>query len=168
MELKLKDFALSFSETEKQARRLSDMKGYFADREAAGRMIKAGDPVVYEVYAKESAEHGGLSYAVTVINPGDVAGECFMTKGHFHEKPLAEVYLGLEGEGVIVLQDRKGLSGKVPIAPGRLSYVPGGSAHRSVNTGKSKLKFLAIYSSDSGHDYATIERSGFKERVYTK
>jgi len=165
MEVKLGDFAISFSESGKQVRRMSDLKNLFSDKKAADLAAKSGNPVVYEVYAKESEDPDGLSYAVTVINPGEVGGEYFMTKGHFHAKPTGELYLGLEGSGILLLQDRKGNTQKVKIEPGKISYVPSGYAHRSVNTGNGKLKFLAVYRADSGHDYITVEKEGFKDKI---
>jgi len=152
-------------ENKKTVRKLSDMKGFYADSRAVARILEDSDPVIYEVYAHESEGPGNLSYALTVINPGDVAGEYFMTKGHFHHKSSAELYLGLEGEGVLLLQNRQGDTKRIRLEPGRVSYVPKDYAHRSINTGSSKLKFLAIYSSDSGHDYSTIEKEGFNELV---
>ena len=165
MELDLGGFKLSLKENKKTVRKLSDMKGFYTDQGAVARILEDGDPVIYEVYARESEGPGNLSYAVTVINPGDVGGECFMTKGHFHDKPTAELYLGLEGEGILLLQNRQGDTKKLRLEPGRVSYVSKDCAHRVINTGSSKLKFLAIYSSDSGHDYGTIEKEGFKETV---
>lgn len=165
MELKLDKFLLSISESERQIRRLSDMKKFFADRPAVEKLLKNNDPIIYEVYACEIGDTGDLSYAITIINPGDINGEYFMTKGHFHDKEVAEVYIGLEGSGVLLMQDRRGKTKKLMIKPGKVSYVPRGFAHRAANTGKKQLKFLAIYPSDSGHDYDTIEKEGFKEII---
>ncbi len=163
----MRNFSLHLDENQRTVRRLSDMKGFYADQEAVAQILKESDPVIYEVYACESEEEGpgNLSYALTVINPGDVGGEYYMTKGHFHHKPSAELYLGLEGEGILLLQDREGNTRRIPLLPGRVSYVPANYAHRSINTGRSQLRFLAIYQSDSGHDYGTIEKEGFRERI---
>jgi glucose-6-phosphate isomerase len=165
MDLGLGPITLRLSGSEKQARRLSDMRGFFADKGSVDAMLKRSDPVVYEVYSCENGGVGDLSYAVTVIKPGDVGGEFFMTKGHFHKKDVGEVYVGLEGEGVLLLQDKQGKTIKKQFGRGEVSYVPKGFAHRAVNTGKKELKFLAIYPSDSGHDYGIIERNGFKEII---
>ncbi len=168
MDLQLDDFRLTFEENKKTVRKLSDMKDFYADQRMATRTLQLYDPTIYAVYAHESEGPGNLSYAVTVINPGDIGGEYYMTKGHFHTKPTAELYLGLEGEGILLLQDRKGKAKKLPLQPGKISYVPKDHAHRAINTGDSQLKFLAIYSSDSGHDYSTIKEKGFEERVKKK
>lgn len=69
----------------KSIRRLSDMKGYFIDEEAWKKMIEDGDPIIYEVYAIEQEEkEGDLNFATTVLYPGKVGNEFFMTKGHYH------------------------------------------------------------------------------------
>lgn len=165
MEITLPNFKLSLGDAPKQVRKLSDMRNFFSDKAAVIQGLKKGDPIIYEVYAVENDFPGGLCYAVTVINPGDIAGEYYMTKGHFHQKDAGEIYIGLEGKGMLILQNRKGEMKNLTIEPGKICYVPGDFAHRSVNTGKSKLKFLAVYTSESGYDYATIEKSGFKEKV---
>ena len=45
-------------------------------------------------------------------------------------------------------------------------YVPPRWVHRTVNTGPEPLVFLASYFAGAGHDYASVERSGFSRRVY--
>ena len=51
---------------------------------------------------------------------------------------------------------------EAPVVPyGTVSYVPGGWAHRSVNVGAEPLVFFAAYVGDAGHDYDTVERTGF-------
>ena len=141
------------------------MKAFFSDKNAVDAILKKSDPVVYEVYFCEKGDVGDLDYAVTVIKPGDVGGEFFMTKGHFHEKDVGEVYVALEGEGILLLQDKQGKVVKKKFVAGEVSYVPKGFAHRAINTGKKELKFLTVYPSDSGHDYNTIEKKGFKEII---
>jgi glucose-6-phosphate isomerase len=164
MEIELESLKLRFEDNKKQVRRLGDMGDFFSDQDAVAARLDE-NPLIYEVYAHENEGQGNLSYAVTVIKPGDIGGEYFMTKGHFHEKDVAEVYIGLEGEGLLLLQDKEGNTRKLPLEPGRVSYVPKGYAHRSINTGNSELRLLAIYASDSGHDYGTIKEEGFKEKI---
>jgi glucose-6-phosphate isomerase len=85
-----------------------------------------------------------------------------LTKGHFHEKrDRAEVYLGLAGEGYLVLQADDGTVRGVPMQPGTVAYVPPMWAHRTVNTGDEPFIFFAAWPGDAGHDYGTIEQTGF-------
>jgi glucose-6-phosphate isomerase len=85
-----------------------------------------------------------------------------MTKGHFHVKrDRAEVYLGLSGEGYLLLQTDAGEVSSVPMQAGTVAYVPPYWAHRTVNTGAEPFIFFAVWPGDSGHDYGTIEKIGF-------
>jgi len=69
-----------------EERRLSDMKGYFANEAERARLEAEGNPLVYRVYRMEVPHTTGeLLHCLTVIEPGSVAGECFMTKGHYHQ-----------------------------------------------------------------------------------
>jgi glucose-6-phosphate isomerase len=145
-------------EREVVERRLSDMRGMYL-REYDG----TDDPVVYGVYGiPVPATNANLLSSTTVIQPGRVGREYFMTKGHFHERrDRAEIYLGLSGEGLLVMATEDGRHAVEPIRRGMVNYVPGWWAHRSVNVGDEPLVFFAAYVGDAGHDYATIEERGF-------
>jgi glucose-6-phosphate isomerase, archaeal len=148
-------------------RRLSEMPGAFADAEAAQRLIRdGGDPIIYRAFdapVPEARDH--LVYRTTIISPGRVGAEYFMTKGHHHMRDSAEFYLGMAGRGLMVLQDKSGELRIENLAPELSVYVPPGWAHRTVNTGDEDLIFLAVYLGDAGHDYASVERDGFAARV---
>jgi len=148
-------------------RRLSQMAGMYADRDAEQTALAGGeDPLVYEVHQYDVAEYAGeLMVCTTILHPGKVGDEFFMTKGHFHEvRDRAEIYFGLQGEGQLVLA-RDGAAEAVPMSPGVVAYVPPHWAHRTVNTGREPFVFLAVYPGDAGHDYGTIETEGFPQRV---
>jgi len=148
-------------------RKLSEMRDAYADAAAADKLIAdGGDPVVYRGYdAPVPEEAGHLVYRTTIIAPGRVGNEYFMTKGHHHVRDSAEFYLGMAGTGLMVLQDRSGEVKVENLTPEMSVYVPPGWAHRTVNTGDDDLIFLAVYFGDAGHDYAAIEDSGFAVRV---
>ncbi|MFQ6095026.1 MAG: glucose-6-phosphate isomerase family protein, partial [Candidatus Bathyarchaeia archaeon] len=153
---------------DKDERRLSDLSGSFRDKRVVEEILSKGeDPVIYEVYEVPQASVAGmLNVGGTVIYPGKIGDEYYLTKGHFHKKEsTSEVYIGLEGEGIILVQDRKGQVVSLEIGPNVLVYIPPNTAHRSVNTGSGRLVFLAIYPSDAGHDYESIERTGFAKIV---
>jgi glucose-6-phosphate isomerase, archaeal len=143
-------------EQEVVERRLADMRGSYLED-------PAGDAVVYRVYAIPAPATGAnLLCSTTVLEPGAVGREYYMTKGHFHEvRDRAEVYLGLAGEGRLVMATEDGRHAVEPIRRGTVGYVPGGWAHRSVNVGEQPLVFFAVYVGDAGHDYGTVERKGF-------
>ena len=141
-------------------RKGKDMAGYYAEEPEPEKMI-------YEVSELETSGH--LKLAITAMRPGKVGNEFHMTKGHFHEDGDAgEVYYCLKGEGLILLQTTDGQTDEVELKAGGVAYIPPGWAHRSVNTGKADFIFLAIYPSTAGHDYADIEKEGFKKRVMEK
>lgn len=152
-------------------RRLSSMKGQFEDTAAMEVMVAENDPVLYEVYELKRPEIAGeLLHGVSVIRPGQVGNEYFMTKGHFHSLlETAEVYYCLQGEGMMVMETPEGDWNVQLFAPGTVLYVPPRWAHRSVNTGKDEdLILLFVYPGDAGHDYGTIEIQGFRKLVIEK
>ncbi len=142
------------------------MKGYFQDINEWEHMLEE-NPTIYEVYAIEQEEkEGDLNFATTVIHPGKVGNEYFMTKGHYHSKSdRAELYLCLKGKGMLLSQDINGNASWVEMEPMRMVYVPPHHAHRTINTGDSPLIFLAIYPADAGHDYGSIAEKGFSKIV---
>ena len=146
-----------------QERRLSDLRGLFVDREAEAALV-ADDPLVYRVYdaADLPKEDGHLLFSTTVIQPGRVGDEYFMTKGHFHARAdRAELYYGLSGTGLLLLQTPEGRVEALPMTAGTAAYVPPYWGHRTVNTGGDAFVFLAAYPADAGYDYGTIARDGF-------
>ena len=149
-------------------RRLSDLVEYFLHRSLAEGMLHDGvDPMVYEVFEiPQESTDGMLNVCCTVLYPGKIGDEYFFTKGHFHKKEAtSEVYVGMEGEGMILIEDSEGKATHVEIGPNVLVYIPPGSAHRSVNTGDGELVFLAVYPSDAGHDYEAVRTKGFRKLI---
>jgi len=149
-------------------RRASSLRGAFADADALEATIADGDPVVYEVRQYDVPEETGqLVTCTTVIRPGTVGGEYFMTKGHFHaQRDTGEVYVGLGGRGYLLLMTEDGTGAEMPMGRGTVAYVPPCWAHRTVNTGDEPFVFFAVYPGQAGHDYATIETAGFPQRVF--
>jgi glucose-6-phosphate isomerase len=156
---------------DKRQVKLSDLRDFFYDYEAVDRMLSQGkDPVVYEVFENSQPEvEGQINFGVTVLNPGKIGREYYLTKGHFHTKEnTAELYVGLTGEGMMIMQTKDGQPEILKIQPGHVIYVPPFWAHRTINVGRSKLTFFFVYPSDSGHDYGTIREKGFAKIVIEK
>jgi glucose-6-phosphate isomerase len=147
-------------------RRLSDMRGMYGDSEAERSLLEAGDPLIYEVLQYDVPnEAGQLLVCTTILQPGRVGDEYYMTKGHYHEQiDRAEVYLGLQGHGMLLMQAGDSTA-EAALQPGAMAYVPPYWAHRSVNVGAEPFISLAVYPADAGHDYRSIERDGFSRRV---
>jgi glucose-6-phosphate isomerase len=141
-------------------RTLAELRGLYA---AGDDVADEPDRLVYQVFPVEvPATNSNISCSTTRLEPGDVGGEYFMTKGHFHHvRDRGEFYLGIAGEGRLLLATADGRWTVEPLRRGTMNYIPGGWAHRSVNVGGEPLVFLAAYIADAGYDYATIERTGF-------
>ena len=149
-------------------RKLSDMASLYEDQEAVSRALGSGaDPVIYVGrYAGVPERPGNLAFLTTTMAAGTVGSEFYMTRGHHHVQDSGEVYLGLSGEGMMVMESREGDFAYQALTPSVAVYVPPRWAHRTVNTGTEPLVFLASYFAGAGHDYSAIERSGFSRRVY--
>jgi glucose-6-phosphate isomerase len=144
-------------------RLLTDLRGLFADPVAEEAML-AENPLIYEVFeATENPEVAGhLLYSTTVIRPGKVGNEYFMTRGHYHAlEDRAELYFGLAGEGYLLLQNHDGEVNMQYMAPGVAAYVPPYWGHRTINTGPENFVFLAVYPAEAGHNYGIIAEYGF-------
>jgi glucose-6-phosphate isomerase len=148
-----------------QARRLSDLRGCFADAQAYAAALAAGDPVVYTVADVAPAQAAGdLHYAIGRLMPGRIGSEYYMTRGHMHAwRAAAELYIGLSGEGLLLLEHEAGGASRiVPLRRDELVYVPGHTAHRTVNTGSEPLSYLGVYPAAAGHDYEALARTNFR------
>jgi len=147
--------------------KLGDLKEYFGDLEAAAQILSGGkNPIIYEYYEYTTPEtEGHLTFGVTTIYLGKVGKEYYMTRGHYHKKDAAEIYLGLFGRGLLLMQTKEGEVMYLDLKPGSIGYVPPGWGHRTINTGSEKLVFFFIYPSDSGHDYELVKEKGFAKIV---
>ena len=148
-------------------RRLSQMAAMYQDQEAAAEMIKNGDPLIYEFYELGCPERAGdLAFGTTMIHPGKVGNEYFMTKGHFHTiVDTAEVYYTLQGEGFMMMENKDGDWVAEPLEKGKALYVPRGYAHRTINTGSETLIAFYVFDGNAGHDYGTIETMGYRHII---
>ncbi|RMF03962.1 MAG: glucose-6-phosphate isomerase [Chloroflexi bacterium] len=149
-------------------RTLSSMKGQYLDAATYEAMLPEEDRLLYEVYEIRRPETAGeLLHGLSVVHPGKVGSEYFMTKGHFHTVlETAEVYYCLKGQGCMVMETPEGDWAVEELRPGRVLYVPPRWAHRSVNTGADEdLVTFFVYPGHSGHDYGTIEQQGFRKLV---
>jgi glucose-6-phosphate isomerase, archaeal len=149
-------------------RRLSDLEGIYSDAQVYQKTLALGNPVVYSVSSLEpGAGAGDLHYGLGVIQPGRVGQEFFMTKGHLHEwREAAEVYIGLSGAGLMLLEHESGGELRaVPFGANSIVYVPGFTAHRTVNVGTEALKYIGVYPARAGHDYGAIRERNFAQVV---
>ena len=150
------------------SRTLSSMKGQYLDTKSYNAMLATDDQVLYQVYETKRPETAGeLLNGLSIVHPGKVGNEYFMTKGHFHTVlETAEVYHCLKGEGYMVMETPEGDWSVEELRPGRVLYVPPRWAHRSVNSGLNEdLVTFFVYPGHAGHDYGTIEEQGFRKLI---
>lgn len=146
-------------------RYLSDLRGSFHDVNAFETALELDNPLVYTVAAVEpGADDGDLHYGLGVIYPGKIGDEYHLTKGHLHSwRPAAEFYFGLKGKGVMLLEDESTSETRmVTLEKDGMVYVPGFTAHRTINTGTEPLVYIGIYPAKAGHDYGIIAERNFK------
>jgi glucose-6-phosphate isomerase, archaeal len=145
-------------ERKTDVRRLSDIHAIYQQVPEG-----LGNPVVYRVHHIPVPEtNSEIQTSTTVLEAGTVGDEYFMTKGHFHAiRERSEVYVGLSGEGLLLMANEAGDHRVVEMRQGTVAYVPGGWAHRSANTGSEPLVFFAAFVGDAGHDYGTVAERGF-------
>lgn len=146
-------------------RRLSSLRGKFQDQRAYEAMASAGDPLVYEVYENQRPNAAGeLPNGLSIIHSGRVGDEYFMTKGHYHMvRDTAEIYYCMQGKGALLMENEAGDTAVEEFYPGRVVYVTPKWAHRSINTGKEDLVTFFVYPGNAGHDYGTIDATGFRK-----
>lgn len=151
-------------------RRLSSLRNKFSDEKAFEEMLNSGDPVIYEVYETRRPEvTGELLNGLSIVHPGTVGTEYFMTKGHYHKvRDTAEIYYCLQGRGVLLMENEAGDTAVEEFRPGRVVYVTPCWAHRSINTGTEDLITFFVYPGHAGHDYATIDTVGFRKRLFAR
>lgn len=154
----------AMKETDK--RHLSQMKGMYHDDAAFDKAVAQGDPMVYEFHGLPVPETAGdLAFGCSIVYPGKVGDEYYMTKGHFHTiMDTAEVYYCLRGKGYMLMENPEGDWRALALEAGKAVYVPKRYAHRSINVGSDEpLITFFVFRADAGHDYGTIEQKGYRK-----
>jgi len=149
-------------------RRLSDLADGFADQDEV-RRLASENPLIYEfIDLRAGLPESRMHFGLTVLQPGRLGGEYYMTKGHFHARQQDgdELYWGVSGQGLLLLQSREGEDRAMELVPGRLLYTPLAWAHRTANTGDEPLVFVSVWPSQTAYDYEEItRRGGFPRRA---
>ena len=152
--------------TSRYRKTLRDLRGFFHDADALESLIaERGDLTVYEVvdYRKEESD---LAFGTTIMSPGKVGDEFFLTRGHFHvRRECGEAYYAQSGSGILLLESRDGETRTVEMKPGVCAFIPPEWAHRSINTGPDKLVFTWFCATDAGHEYGEIQERGMRRLV---
>jgi len=148
-------------------RRLSSMKGQYHDQAAYATMLANEDTLLYEVHEiVRPLVCGEMMSGLSIVHPGKVGNEYFMTKGHFHATlDTAEIYYCFRGEGFMLMETPEGDWSIEDLRPGNVLYIPPRWAHRSINTGPQDLVTYFVYPGHAGHDYGAIEQYGYRKLV---
>ncbi len=153
-------------------KKLGDLTGLYEDTAAFDAAVSTdGERIVYEVQDKHPDQRAGdLIFGVTLMQPGRIGDEYFMTRGHIHAKGnRPEIYYGESGEGLMLMESPEGETRIIEIRPRVICYVPPFWIHRSVNTGTAPFVMTFVYPSDSGQDYDVIARTrGMRSRVVAR
>jgi len=146
------------------ARTLAEIRHIYKDSVELGG-LEPTTPV-YKTWAPPEPDEPALLYGTTLLLPGTVGDEYFMTRGHYHIKPgSGEFTVTLSGHGAAILMDKDRNTWWVEMKPGVATSVDGAIAHRAANIGDEPLVFLTCWMSDCGHDYDIIARMGFSQRL---
>ena len=165
------DFATGslHGEAVRSVRTVGDLRNYWQDPSAAD--LIALQPL-YETetyFGKPEGTEGAILWGSTRLFPGDVGGEYFMTRGHWHLKPThGELILVVSGTGLVVLMDHDRMTTTVELSPGVTYHIDGTLAHRTVNTGDVPLVFWCAWAADCGHNYESILQDGFSRRFFVE
>ena len=150
----------------------NELKGMYENEQEFQKMLpKWRNRVVYEVWEHRTSKNkGDLVFGTSVMKPGCVGDEFFLTRGHQHQKAYcAETYFCLSGKGVILMESPDGEIKALKLGKGQLVYVPPFWLHRSVNIGDSELVTLFTYNSDAGQNYEILKkRGGMRKRIVQK
>ncbi|MEZ0327143.1 MAG: glucose-6-phosphate isomerase family protein [Fimbriimonas sp.] len=148
-------------------RTVGDLAGYWQDEAAAALISGQLLYVTQTWFPVADGTEGAVLWGNTVLMPGVVGDEYFMTRGHFHLKQdRCELCIMVSGKGALVLMDHARNVEVQEMAAGSTHYVHGHLAHRTVNTGDEPLVFLCAWPADCGHDYEVVRTQGFAKKLH--
>jgi glucose-6-phosphate isomerase, archaeal len=146
-----------------------ELNGIYADQAEFDHLAATfGNSVAYRVDEARFSDNGSdLITGISVLEPGKVGQEFFMTRGHLHQRAdRPETYYGLAGHGILLLESLAGEVKAMEMRPGSLVYVPPFWVHRSVNVGETVFATLFSYPADAGQDFETVRQArGFRQLV---
>lgn len=150
--------------TGRYEKHLSDLEGLYRDDlayRAALRQTDDDDPAYFVEASTIQDGPGALTIGISTVQPGRIGEEFAMTRGHIHgHAECAELYYGLSGSGVMLMETLDGETRAIEITPGVAVHVPGHWIHRSVNVGHTPFSTLFCYAADAGQDYGVIQDAG--------
>ncbi|MCH8945644.1 MAG: cupin domain-containing protein [Nanoarchaeota archaeon] len=139
-----------FEKLKSKSRKLKDVIQWYSDKKVFEKELKKKkNKIIYETFTDKFSP---INLTLTVVHPGTVGKEYYMTKGHIHRKKVPEFYISLEGKGKLLMQKQSKVK-VIDLKKGEIALIPVGYGHRLINTGNKKLKVLTIYDQESKPDY---------------
>jgi glucose-6-phosphate isomerase len=142
---------------------IRELDGIYADEEKFQQLLESrGGEIAYRVNELRFTDRGNdLITGISVLNPGRVGSEFFMTRGHLHQRAdRSETYYCLSGQGILLMEDLEGKVEAAEMRPGNLVYVPPFWVHRSVNIGSKIFATLFSYPADAGQNFDIVRKAG--------
>jgi glucose-6-phosphate isomerase, archaeal len=142
---------------------IRELGNIYADREQFQQLLeRRGGEIAYRVNELRFGEReSDLITGISVLNPGKVGSEFFMTRGHLHQRAdRPETYYCLAGRGILLMENLEGKVETAEMRPGTLVYVPPFWVHRSVNVGSEIFATLFFYPADAGQNFEIVRKAG--------
>jgi glucose-6-phosphate isomerase, archaeal len=148
---------------------IRELEGIYEDQTGFHKLVETrGNEVAYRVEeARFTDGTNDLITGVSVLEPGKVGSEFFMTRGHLHQRAdRPETYYCLSGHGMLLMESLEGRIEAAEMRSGNLVYVPPFWVHRSVNVGGTVFATLFSYPADAGQDFEIVRKAGgFRQLV---
>jgi glucose-6-phosphate isomerase len=146
-----------------------ELEAIYEDQTSFRELVETrGKEVAYRVEEARFTDGGSdLITGISVLEPGKVGSEFFMTRGHLHQRAdRPETYYCLAGHGILLMESLEGRIEVAEMRSGSLVYVPPFWVHRSVNVGADVFATLFSYPADAGQDFEIVRRAGgFRQLV---
>jgi glucose-6-phosphate isomerase len=139
------------------------LDGIYADEKSFQQMVEdRGAEIAYRVHElRFTGQSNDLITGISVLNPGKIGSEFFMTRGHLHQRAdRPETYYCISGHGILLLETLEGKVEAVEMRPGSLIYVPPFWVHRSVNVGSEIFATIFSYPADAGQNFEIVRQAG--------
>jgi len=107
--------------TNRYEKHLPELVGIYRDASAFQAALEADDhePVYWVESSAPDTDSGALTIGISVLKPGLIGDEFAMTRGHIHARhSAAELYYGLAGRGVLLMETIDGRISAIEITPG--------------------------------------------------
>jgi glucose-6-phosphate isomerase, archaeal len=145
---------------------IGELAGIYASEDSFQRSAEQrGGEIAYRVNELRFTEQpSDLITGISILNPGKVGSEFFMTRGHLHRRAdRPETYYCVSGHGILLMETLDGKVEAAEMRPGNIVYVPPFWIHRSINIGSEIFATLFSYPADAGQNFEIVRKAnGFQ------